>query len=269
MSIGTEIEKHSGPGPHYCAAIANTMIGHFVARLAVEARRSDGVLTLQEIETVAAQFVGQDAERFKHVLARSWHDCGAARDSAAWDHARSRPFDRVLVKRFAHLLPARSGDDGGSEAVLSRRMIPGFHLALSMMLGPELYDQCQRKAQAIVDRQRGRSGIVDWNRIHRDRDLCALVDDVLVVVAYHFSAFEKRREWFMTLVNGNLGRAAPGAADADWTLTPVLFQRFMRALFDDIFQDLGGDGAQRLRARYGEGACDALREFMGRLSDLR
>jgi hypothetical protein len=266
MSIPYDPDNSPGAGPQACAAIANTMLGHFVARLAVEARQTGGVLSMQEIEAAAARFIGADTERFRRVLERSWLECGEARDSAAWDHARSRPFDRVLVKRFAHLFPARSGDDGGHQAVLSRRMIPGFHLALSMMLGPELFGQCQHKAQALIERLRGKRGTTDWGRVYSDPELRALVNDVLVVVAHHFGNFEKRRDWFMTLVNGNLARGAE--TDRDWRLTPALFHTLMLALFDDLFQELGGDGA-KLRRRYGDGACEALREFMNRLNTLR
>lgn len=269
MGIDIDPDRRPGAGPQACAAIANTMIGHFVARLAVEARRTGGVLSVAEIEAIAARFVDADEARFRKVLERSWRECGEARDSAAWDHARNRPFDRILVKRFAHLLPARSGDDGGSQAVLSRRMIPGFHLALSMMLGPDLHAQCQRKAQAIVERLRGTEGVADWRRVHADPELRALVNDVLVVVAHHFANFDRRRDWFVDLVNGNLGRVGPEAEDAAWRLTPDLFRTLMRALFDDLFQALGANGGADLRRRYGDGACEALREFMNRLSALR
>lgn len=267
MTIASQPTRSDPAGPQFCAAIAETMIGHLLTRLELEARATGGVLTVGQIAVIAARFVAEQ-DRYRDVLRRSYEECGRAREAAAWEQSRKRPFDRMLVKRFAHLFPARSGDDGGSVDILSRRMIPGVNLAVTMMLGPDLYSQCQRKAQAIVERLRAPSGSVDWSRVHRHPDARSLVNDVLVVVAHYFVNFEKRRDWFILLVNGNLTRASASAADAHWELTPALFHQFMRALFADLEEALGKDGGAALRTRHGAATVETLNDFLKRLKQL-
>ncbi len=267
MSIADDPRRPAGTGPQRCAAIASTMIGHFLTRLELEARQSGGMLSIEQINAVASRFVADDGARLRSVQQKSWDGCTEAREAAAWEHARRQPFDRLLTKRFAHLLPARSGDDGGAAAVLSRRMLPGFAKAVTMMLGPDLYEQCQRKAQAVVERQRRGAGAVDWSRVHRDPAARALVNDVLVVVAHYFAAFEKRRGWFILLVNQNLG---PSRADADdrWQLTVPLFHKMMLALFAEVFGLLEADQGQEIRARYGQDTVETLLEFRRHINGL-
>ena len=167
-------------GPAACSAIANTMIGHFATRLEVEARRAGGSLDAEAIRALAERFMAEEGLRFAPALQRSWDACTQSREAAQWQSSRAHPFDRLLTKPFAHLFPARRGDDGG-QGVLSRRLLPGFHLAVDKMIGPALFEQCQRKAQAILDRHRRADGSIPWDAVHADAEAHALSGDVLAV----------------------------------------------------------------------------------------
>lgn len=250
-------------GPKACESIANTMIGHFVTRLEVEAHKAGGALTAQAIRELAERFLTEEAVRFQPVLKRSWDACSAARETVQWESARHRLFDRILDKPFAHLFPPRPGDDGDS-GILSRRMIPGFTVAVTKMIGPALYQQCQQKAQAIIDRYRQDSGGYDWHAIHADPQAVALINDVLMVVAHTFAHFERRRDWFTDLVNSHLSPVAPDAADAHWQLTNHGFAELMRALFGALKAELATNG-QELRKRYGEQMVETAEGFLRRL----
>jgi len=250
-------------GAGCCRDIAATMIGHFTTRLEVEAAKAGGRLDAAAIRAIAERFVASGQDRFAPVFQRSWDECGKAREANHLAAARHQPFDRILMRKFAHLFPPRQGDDGG-QGVLSRRLIPGFHLAVGKMIGPALFEQCQRKSQAICDRHRRSGGAIDWERVHEDGEAVALADDVLVVVAHAFANFEHRRTWFLGLVNNRLAAPAAGADDAQWQLSDYGFAELMRALFADLASAV----AQRpdaMRARYGDGTFEALRDFLVRL----
>jgi DNA-binding response OmpR family regulator len=64
--------------------------------------------------------------------------------------ARENFFGRLLVRRFAQLFVENDGPD--SEKVLSRRILPGFFVAVDMMLGPERVEGYQKQCQDIVKR---------------------------------------------------------------------------------------------------------------------
>lgn len=244
-------------GPRACAAIADTMIGHFATRLEVEARKRGGTLTPEAIRALAESFLAKDAPRFAPALQRSWDECTRARQTLQWDSSRTRPFERILTKPFAHLFPARQGDDGG-DGLLSRRLLPGFALAVTKMIGPALYEQCQNKAQAVLDRHRRASGGYDWAAIHADPETRALTQDALVVVAHHFAQFRRRRDWFLDVVNSHLAPAQ--GADASWRLTEHGFAEMMRALFAAIGADMDG-----LRRRHGEQTAAMMAAFIRKL----
>jgi hypothetical protein len=248
-------------GPKACEAIANTMIGHFTTRLEVEAAKR-GALTADDIRHLAEAFMTAEFGRFQSTYRRSYDTCSATREAKQWESTRKRPFDRVLMKAFAHLFPPRQGDDGG-QGLLSRRVIPGFNLAIDKMIGPALYEQCQSKSQAILDRHRNGSGH-DWEAIHADPQTHALTNDVLIVVAHYFGNFERRREWLLALVNSHLGKTAADATDSHWQLTEHGFAELMRALFADLRATLIS-APVILRQRYGDHTVDTVEIFLRRL----
>lgn len=260
----TEHDSTPPTGPRACAAIANTMIGHFATRLEVEAHRAGGVLTVQAIRDLAERFMAEEVAHFQPALQRSWDACTTARAARQWESARRNPFDRILTKPFAHLFPARQGDDGGL-GVLSRRLLPGFHLAVEKMIGPALFAQCHRKSQAILERHSQSGGGYDWAAIHADPEAHALTSDVLVVVAHYFANFERRRDWFMALVNSHLAPATDGLSEVHWHLTEHGFTELMRALFADLAARLAGDPAG-LRKRYGDQTVESVEGFFRRLN---
>ncbi|MGE5547039.1 MAG: hypothetical protein ACM33T_09085 [Solirubrobacterales bacterium] len=255
--------KPKTAGPHCCEAISNTMIGHFTTRLEVEARKAGGQLTAEAIRAIAERFLSDEADRFAPAFRRAYDSCSVAREAKQWESARRRPFDRILMKAFAKLFPPRQGDDGG-QGVLSRRMIPGFNLAVDKMIGPMLYEQCQRKSQAILDRYRNPGGSYNWEGVHADAESRALTNDVLVVIAHYFANFQRRREWFMDLINSHLAPAAPGAPDEHWRLTEYGFAELMHTLFADL-RGVLVSRPDTVRKRYGEHTADALAEFFRRL----
>ncbi len=252
------------PGALCGEPLVSVMIGHLVTRLEVEAGKSNGRLSAAEIRESAEKFLAEELPRFHASFQRSYDECTQRREEHRWAGIRKQPFDRILTKRFAHLFPARKGDDGG-QGLLSRRVIPGFNLAINKMIGPMLYEQCQRKTRAIMDRHPTEHGGYDWGKIYADPDCLALTNDVLVVVAHYFSEFERRRSWFMELVNSHLARPTDDEElHANWQLTAHGFYELMRTLFVDMEATIA-QHPERLKSRYGEQTLTALSEFLERL----
>lgn len=241
-------------------------VRELMAALEPVAARNGGSVSLTEVEIEARRLLS--SATMEEIYARCQAAARQAYVTLMWEQVRSRPFDRILAKRFAHLFPARVGDDGTrSGGMLSRRMLPGFTAAVTKMIGPDLYEQCQHKAQAIVERHRRRDETIDWEAIYRDPVGRALVSDVLVVIAHYFDAFEKRREWFITVVNNNLAAPRPGSGDATWELGEAGFRAMMQALFAELRAEIERDGGESLRERYGPQTLADVRDFLQRLDD--
>ncbi|MDA0997938.1 MAG: hypothetical protein O2944_07000, partial [Proteobacteria bacterium] len=92
--------------------------------------------------------------------------------------------------------------------------------------------------------------------------------DAGLVIASRFSDFERRSNWFINLVNSNLGPASDGAASElqQWELTEQGFRRFLDALLSDVRKILSSDkGRERLAKRHGPDAVDDALKTLKRL----
>jgi hypothetical protein len=243
-------------------ALAATVVNSFCERLVAEASRHDGVLTLQDIEALNEEFA-QKTDALQAVFEKSFEDYVRARERAALQQARNYPFDRVLVSKFERLF---AKDKGLGLGKLSRRMLPGFFMAMNKMLGPELIETYQERCRRIVQRIRqGRSDEFNWEEVYADRDAKALVLEAEVTIASYFEDVEKRSAWFMEVVNNNLAPAPGGAPPhvASWELTRPAFLQFLRALLVDLKAELAAsDGRTRITERYGIQTCLKLAEIM-------
>jgi hypothetical protein len=138
-------------------------------------------------------------------------------------------------------------------------MMPGLSLALDKMIGPAVYQQCQKRSRDILDRHRAGGG-PDWDAIYRDSEAAALVTDVLVLVARSFTNFAHRRAWFVELVNAHLAPAADDPLDAHWRFTDYCFAELMRALYADLVK-MQEHKPETIRKRYGDATLAALSAF--------
>ena len=104
-----------------------------------EAKAKGGHLTVQDMENMQADFDIQ-AQALSGALEKSFEVYVKARERSVWDSQRNFPFDRLMVKKFAPLF--KDGAQLGRDDIC-RRMLPGFFVALGMMLGPDVVEEYQ------------------------------------------------------------------------------------------------------------------------------
>jgi len=219
--------------------LAETVLTTVTERLKAEAWRRGGQLDIDDIDRIAAELKGKQAQ-LEAVFRQTFEQYVRARERAAFDHARQYPFDRLLVNTFAHLfLPERAKVDGPNR--VTRRVLPGFFLAIDKMLPPEKLEEFQQRCRDIL---KGLSSdneqATDWQKLYDDAEAKELLIDALAVFAPYFEALERRKHWFLPLVNDNL---QPGE---DWQLTErgfyslalAMFAPLQRALMDKNERDI-------------------------------
>lgn len=212
-------------------AVAETLIGSFTDRLVSEARRLGGFLTIADLERLGEDLQTK-AGALQRVFEQSFEEYVRARERAVHDQARRFPFDRLIVNGFAHLFAEGGTSDPDR---VSRKILPGFFMAVDKMLGEEPAEAFQVKTRAIVARLTpGPDAEPDWQRLYADADARGLALDALLAMAPYFEDFAKRRDWFLALVNGHLTAPVAGDPDPDWELTPAGFERLTDALFADL-----------------------------------
>jgi hypothetical protein len=246
--------------------LATTMVQSFVERMKAEAQAKGGHLTVQDMENMQADFDRQ-AQALSGALEKSFEVYVKARERSVWDSQRNFPFDRMMVNKFSSLF--RDGKALGPDD-LCRRMLPGFFVALGMMLGPEVVEEYQEKLRVVVERVRGDGTTVfNWDDVYKDPTAKTLALNAEVDVAMHFDEFEKRSNWFINMVNGHLTPNEPGAHAnlAGWELSETGFKRFLHSLMGDLRAQLDTDsGKMAITKKYGGSTCADLFDIIAHTS---
>ncbi|MED5395545.1 MAG: hypothetical protein VX990_02455 [Pseudomonadota bacterium] len=235
--------------------MAETVVNSFVETLKAEASRRGGTLMVADLDNLKSEFASQ-ITALTSVFEDTFDAFAKAREMAELDRKRDLPFDRIVIKQFSHLFAERNGFDR-----ITRRILPGFSLALNMMLGAEAVEECQENCRLIVSRMREEKGdVFDWDDVYTSKEIGAIVLDTQVKVAAHFSDYEKRREWFMELINNHLTSVQDLAKDdAEWKLMPGGVKNFLNALLGSLKVVVETDaGKVQIAKRHGADTTDAV-----------
>ena len=235
----------------------------FIDRLRHEAEAHGGTLTLADLERLAADFHNKSAA-LRQAFELTFEAYARARERAKFAQNRNYPFDRVLVQRFEGLLARGPGSKG-----IPRRVLPGFFMAVEMMLGPQVLEACQEHCRVIVERiSKAQGGKFAWPDLYAEPEAATLAFDALVAMAAYFADYDKRARWFLTIVNGHLGPAPANASpeEAAWQLGEAAFRDLLGALFAEIKDSVATADARTLFARkYGIDKCRAVAEALARI----
>lgn len=250
-----------------CQEMIQSVVNSFVSGALREAAASGGSLTEAQIEGLRAGFLAQA----ENLTAPCDHFVsGLLRVNGA---GRSRPFHRLIVSRFEHMLAGRGRSEHPRSDELPRRFLPGFFVAIDKMLGADRIAEYERRCARIIERLKAERGAdFSWADVYTDREANTLVIDPMVEIALLFDNLERRASWFIELVNNHLGddsdrvaRHGPG----EWRLSDWTLQRVLRSMFSDLdaaFRD------EALRAyicdRFGTDGCAVVENVLARIRDV-
>ncbi len=247
-----------------CQDMVRSVVDAFVSAAVAQAEVSGGSLTASELNHLRAGFLSEvenlsaPCDQFLANLLRS---------SA---NGRSKPFHRLIVSRFEHMLAGPGGNQMTADGELPRRFLPGFFLAMDKMLGEERIAEYERQCADIIERiQNERGQAFSWSDVYADQEANTLVIDPLVEIAVLFDNLERRAAWFVELVNTHLGDESDSRQHhdtGDWRLTDWTLQRLLRSMFSDL------DNAYRnetlrvyIAERFGERTCATVEKVLGRI----
>lgn len=249
-AIPKKTKKRTPSPEEQTEQLAQSVVSTFTSRLTEEANAKGGYLSVQDLHALNKEFE-QKTEELKTVFKKSFEDYVSAREKASWDQARKFPFDRMIVKTFSYMLESDSRKLRRSDSV-SRRILPGFFMALSMVLGPDKMEAYQGKCRAVVKLIKKAYGDkFEWEDIYESDDARAIVIDALIDVAHGFDDIDKRAEWFIDLVNTHLPPVDDSLTqtEAEWIFTAEGFKQFFRALMSDLNEALDSEAGRLLITR--------------------
>lgn len=243
-------------------AIAKTVVGSFVERMKQEAQRKGGSLSLKDIEALDHEFE-QKTAALEALFEKTFQEYARGGIQGRREERRHAPFDRLIVTPIEHLFPGR-GKATPAKGGLSRRILPGFFMAVSIMMGADVTEQCRDKARVIFDRVNKGAEAPDWQAFAADPEARVLIGDALVAMAVHFANPDKRATWVMDMINNHLSppESEPDTP-ADWRLGRPAYERMVDALFSEIMAAVNNAKAREgLTLRHGPETCASLVTIM-------
>ena len=229
---------------------ANNLLDMFLRMLETDAARMGGSLTTERMRLIADS-LRSNRDAVEPLYEAAYRACFKMVEREAWMDKRVNCLGRILVHHFLHLV---SNDENlpVDSPKFSRPCIPGFIEILIMAIGRDYCDVCYAKAQEIVARIKKATGKqIVWDEFYVSAEGQVLVREVLLSLMEQFDDFDKRRTWFIEVMNTHLdhhhGAEQRGNGSAHWRFRTEHFQHLMQALYTDL-PGLGDDlqdGAKR------------------------
>ena len=250
-------------------ALAETVVTTIVDRIAAEAKRRGGSLSEADIRGLGGE-MEKKAAALQQVFRHSIEEYIQARERAAWDQNRKYPFDRMLVEDFSELFH----DVGGpplSEGGLPRRMLPGFFIAIKMMIGEEQMEEYQVRARLIVDKHKTLAfDAVDWATLHENQETEDLVLESLVAMAPYFVNLDRREAWFCEVINANLNppQDEMSKEEKEWQMGRLSYLKLVEGLLTPLREFIASpEQRDELDQAYGAGTADTIKRAINTVGD--
>lgn len=233
-------------------ALTDAVVFAFTEKLKSEINKHGGFLGLRHVDAIEAEFHAK-AKQLSAAFASAFDDAAREQEELRWFSIKRPAFDRLIVKRFEHLF-MHKGADGQVHGSISRRLLPGFFLALSMMLGPEAMAAYQRRSDDAVTRVMQGQLPINWDLVDHDADIRDILLDAQIAIAQHFENVQRRFNWFIQVANAHMAPAASDQAfDAHWELGHRALHLLANSLLSDLSTAVNDDTAwDRLAARHAD-----------------
>jgi len=250
-----ELQGSSASGSALCQQLAEAVLDDYNRQLLDMVQNSTHGLSIDDIraflETYKEEALRVDRSRFKEHFQR----CLVRREQEVFDPNRREPFKRVITMRFIDLFPAE-GKLNVESGHLSRRMLPGFFLALEKMVGSDPFQQGHDTCAVVMESVRNADGIVIWEDLYGSEAALEALDDLLMHLVGYFDDPMKRISWMLNIINNDLADPLDydfeGEANRDWLLDEHGLVNLLRHLFRHLRIRLKDKvQAQLLASRYG------------------
>jgi hypothetical protein len=249
--------------PERCRVAFDELAKTIFDRLLTETERNGGLLRAPDVERLKLEIMDNNGP----VSTTARAVCQEAAFTQVGDRINS--FHRLIVSRFEDLFLHNGGGDLEQDE-LSRQFLPGFFVAVEKMLGGETIKEYQDKCENIVTRLLAERGdAFSWQDVYQDEEANEFILDPLIAIACYFEEIDKRANWFIELVNGQISPSTAekgDEAETNWHLSEPAFYRFLDTMFSSVRGVVSGAGNRPdIKRRYGEKTLGLLSRVMGQL----
>jgi hypothetical protein len=231
-------------------ALSNAVVQAFTDKLRSEIHKHGGFLGIRHVDELESQFQAK-AKQLSSLFAQAFDEAAREQEELRWFSIKRPAFDRLIVKRFEQLFMYKDAH-GEIHGCISRRLLPGFFLALNMMVGPETMEAYQRRSDEAVARVMGGVLPINWDLVDQDDAIHDVLLDAQYTIAQYFEDPHRRFAWFIQIANAHLAPALNAHGfDSTWELGHRSLHLLINSLLGDLKAAVDDDQAwQRLAKRH-------------------
>ncbi len=207
----------------------------------------------------------QSDDAVKALLQDSFFSCNQARQNKERDDKRQDQLGRLVVEQISPLFVEAGGanpKDGG----LSREILSGLFHALELAIGNGPLRDYRQHCTDVVERLRATLGDgFEWDDYFNDSEAQEILIDVLIDLSRSFADFDRRKEWFIDLINKGMTGDEGGAQKAapDWRFGARHFTTFCAGFFRPLAEAMMIDlDRERITKRFGSPELDSIKAFL-------
>lgn len=224
--------------------LAEALYTKFMTLLVDTITEKGGTLTMDDVAEMGETFrdhLGDIKETFLHAV-ESYTE---AREKTRVSSERGNVFHRFMVHQFENrFVNERTLRD--QPLYLSRRMLPGFYNAMSMMFGPPKLERYERQAKMVVDRMRKETnGQLEWHDVYKTAEARRISIRAQIDIAKHFQDVDKRLDWFIAMINSNMIPLEDGRVSSGWSFTREAAEALLQELFHDLRSALASEATRQ------------------------
>lgn len=244
--------------------LGEALYSKFMLLLNSKLKDTGGHLTANDVNDMGEEFRSALAG-IENAFLNAVETYANARQSGRTEQPRTNLFQRLLVRSFEEsFVDEKALQDEPS--LLSRRMLPGFAIMLSMMFGDEKLEDYEMRTHSIIDKLgTGPDGEVDWEAFFNSPKARLLSLQAEIEVAQYFREFDKRMEWMLAMVNSNLIPPEEGRFGDPWVFNIEAARRLLAGFFENLKFTLDSQIArQSIVKRLGTDEVSTLDEVVRR-----
>lgn len=213
--------------------LAEAMYTKFMSLLTDTMTEKGGTLSMDDVAEMGEAFRNQMGE-IKETFLSAVESYTQAREETRVNSERGKVFHRVMVhqfeNRFVNEKTLKEKPD-----YLSRRMLPGFYNAFSMMFGPPKLERYERQANMVLDRLRKETnGQLEWHDVYITPEARRISLRAQIDIARHFKDVDKRLDWLIAMVNSNMIPLEDGRISSGWSFGREAAEALLHELFHDL-----------------------------------
>lgn len=223
--------------------LADMIHERFMTMLTDRLQETGGSLNADDVEELSKEFRDNLGD-VRDVFINAVDSHTKAEIPRREEVERESTFERLMVQRFENRF-APDHKVAKDATKMSRRMLPGFFNALSLLLGPRRMTRYQEKSTLVRNVLQEKMGNeFSWTKVYTSAHARKIALRAQIDIVRHFDNTDKRVAWLVALVNSNMIPTDPGKPAAGWSFTEDAARQLLQDMFADLAAAISNDAAR-------------------------